>query len=41
MTGGRGEFEYQFSRYEQCPSDVQEKEVAARAAKVTEGNEEA
>ena len=22
MTGGRGEFEYQFSRYEQCPSDV-------------------
>ena len=40
MTGGRGEFEYQFSRYEQCPSDVQEKEVAARAAKVTEGNEE-
>ena len=41
MTGGRGEFEYQFARYEQCPSDVQEKEVAARAAKVTEGNEEA
>ena len=41
MTGGRGEFEYQFSRYEQCPSDVQEKEVAARAAKVTEGTEEA
>ncbi len=41
MTGGRGEFVYQFSRYEQCPSDVQEKEVAARAAKVTEGNEEA
>ena len=41
MTGGRGEFEYQFSRYEQCPSDVQEKEVAARAAKVAEGSEEA
>ena len=41
MTGGRGEFEYQFSHYEQCPSDVQEKEVAARAAKVAEGSEEA
>ena len=41
MTGGRGEFAYRFSRYEQCPSDVQEKEVAARAAKVAEGSEEA
>ena len=40
MTGGRGEYEYEFARYEQAPSDVQEKEVAARAAKVTEGNEE-
>ncbi len=40
MTGGRGEFEYEFARYEQAPSDVQEKEVAARAAKVAEGNEE-
>lgn len=40
MTGGRGEYEYEFSRYEQAPSDVQEKEVAARAAKVAEGTEE-
>lgn len=40
MTGGRGEFEYEFARYEQAPSDVQEKEVAARAAKVAEGSEE-
>ncbi|MBR5798482.1 MAG: elongation factor G [Lachnospiraceae bacterium] len=40
MTGGRGEFEYQFARYEQAPSDVQEKEVAARAAKVAEGSDE-
>lgn len=40
MTGGRGEYEYEFARYEQAPSDVQEKEVAARAAKVAEGNEE-
>ncbi len=40
MTGGRGEYEYEFSRYEQAPSDVQEKEVAARAAKVAEGSDE-
>lgn len=40
MTGGRGDYSYEFARYEQCPSDVQEKEVAARAAKVAEGNEE-
>ncbi len=40
MTGGRGDYEYEFSRYEQAPSDVQEKEVAARAAKVAEGSEE-
>ena len=40
MTGGRGDYEYEFARYEQAPSDVQEKEVAARAAKVTEGAEE-
>ena len=32
MTGGRGTYEYQFARYEQAPSDVQEKEIAARAA---------
>ena len=40
MTGGRGSYEYTFARYEQAPSDVQEKEIAARAAKVAEGNEE-
>lgn len=40
MTGGRGEYEYEFSRYEQAPSDIQEKEVAARAAKVAEGVED-
>mgnify|MGYP003302706954 CR=1 FL=1 len=32
MTGGRGDYSYTFARYEQAPSDVQEKEVAARAA---------
>ena len=38
MTGGRGDYSYEFVRYEQAPSDVQEKEVAARAAKVAENN---
>ena len=32
MTGGRGTYEYEFVRYEQAPSDVQEKEIAKRAA---------
>ncbi|MBD5478961.1 MAG: elongation factor G [Lachnospiraceae bacterium] len=39
MTGGRGEYAYEFARYEQAPSDVQEKEVAARADKVSGGEE--
>ncbi len=39
MTGGRGAYEYQFSRYEQAPGDVQEKEVAARAAKTDDSEE--
>lgn len=32
MTGGRGDYSYEFARYEQAPSDIQEKEIAARAA---------
>ena len=40
MTGGRGNYEYTFARYEQTPSDIQEAEVKARAAKVAENNEE-
>ena len=32
MTGGRGTYEYEFVRYEQAPSDVQEAEIAKRAA---------
>ena len=40
MTGGRGEYEYEFARYEQAPSDVQEKEVAARVAKLNDGSDE-
>ena len=31
MTGGSGEFSYEFARYEQAPSDIQEKEIAAPA----------
>jgi elongation factor G len=34
MTGGSGDFAYEFARYEQAPSDIQEKEVAERANKV-------
>ncbi|MCD8224074.1 MAG: elongation factor G [Clostridiales bacterium] len=34
MTGGIGMFEYEFSRYEQAPGDIQKKEVEARAGKV-------
>ena len=40
MTGGRGNYEYTFARYEQTPSDIQEAEVKARASKVAENNEE-
>ena len=40
MTGGRGDFEYEFARYEQAPSDIQEAEVKERADKVAEGNVE-
>ena len=40
MTGGRGNFEYTFARYEQTPNDIQEAEVKARAAKVAENAED-
>lgn len=40
MTGGCGDFSYEFARYEQAPGDVQEKEVAERASKVAEGFDE-
>ncbi len=39
MTGGRGIYAYEFVRYEQAPSDIQEKEVAARAAALADGGE--
>ena len=31
MSGGRGVYSYEFSRYEQAPSDVQEAEISKRA----------
>lgn len=40
MTGGRGDYSYEFARYEQAPSDIQEAEVKARASKVAENEEE-
>lgn len=40
MTGGRGDYEYEFVRYEQAPSDIQDAEVKERADKVAEGNVE-
>jgi elongation factor G len=40
MTGGRGDFSYEFVRYEQAPSDIQEKEVLDRASKVVENSVE-
>ena len=36
MTGGSGDFSYEFARYEQAPADVQEKEIQARAAELAE-----
>ncbi len=39
MTGGNGTFSYEFARYEQAPSDIQEKETAARASKLDSGDE--
>lgn len=40
MTGGSGDFSFTFSRYEQAPSDVQEKQIKARADKLEEGAED-
>lgn len=34
MTGGYGEYSYEFARYEQAPSDVCEREIEARAHKL-------
>ncbi len=36
MTGGRGSFEYEVTRYEQTPNDIQDAQVKARANKVVD-----
>lgn len=39
MTGGSGTFSYEFARYEQAPSDIQDKEVKARVEKLDKNEE--
>jgi elongation factor G len=39
MTGGCGDFSYEFARYEQAPADVQAKEIEARASKLDTAEE--
>ena len=39
MTGGSGEFSYEFARYEQAPAEIQQKEIEARQSQL-EGEEE-
>jgi elongation factor G len=39
MTGGQGEFAYEFARYEQAPADVQEKEIKDRADQLNESDD--
>lgn len=39
MTGGSGDFSYEFARYEQAPSDIQEKEITKRQKELS-GEEE-
>ncbi len=39
MTGGSGDFSYEFARYEQAPSDIQEKEIEARASHLTDSED--
>lgn len=39
MTGGRGDFEYEFVRYEQAPAEIQQKEIEERASKLEDNIE--
>ena len=39
MTGGSGDFSYEFARYEQAPNEVQEREIASRAKELEDGEE--
>ncbi len=40
MTGGTGDYEYEFNRYEQAPFDVQQKEIEARKDKLVDISDE-
>ncbi len=40
ITGGQGNYEYEFVRYEQAPSDVQAAEVEARKSKLADAEED-
>ncbi|WP_027405593.1 translation factor GTPase family protein [Anaerovibrio sp. RM50] len=40
MTGGRGDFSYEFSRYDQAPEDVQSKAIAAYQEKLAASDSE-
>ncbi len=40
ISGGRGDYMYEFARYEQAPADIQAKEVEARAQAVADGTAE-
>ena len=40
MTGGIGEFSYEFNRYEQAPGDVQAREIEARKDKLVDSVED-
>jgi len=39
MTGGSGDFSFEFARYEQAPSDIQEQEIKARANQLNDSEE--
>ncbi|MBQ1316820.1 MAG: hypothetical protein IIY46_04975, partial [Lachnospiraceae bacterium] len=40
MTGGSGDFSFEFVRYEQAPPDIQEKQIKARADMLNENADE-
>ena len=40
MTGGSGDFSFEFARYEQAPNDIQEKQIQLRQDELAEGSDE-
>ena len=40
MTGGAGDFSFEFARYEQAPADIQEKQIQSRQDMLAEGNDD-